>query len=47
MLPFTTDEEKEIAQKAADRLAHRAIAMDGTCLSRSFILFDFQNCGLT
>ena len=28
MLPFTTDEELEIAQNAA----HRAIAMDGTCL---------------
>jgi FAD/FMN-containing dehydrogenase len=31
MMLVTTDEELEIAQKAAHRMVHRAIAMDGTC----------------
>jgi len=45
MLVFTTDEELEIAQKAAHRIAHRAIEMDGTCSSLR-LLFSSQNLAL-
>ncbi|KAF8965848.1 hypothetical protein BDZ97DRAFT_1903908 [Flammula alnicola] len=31
LLLFKTDEELEIARKAASRIVHRAIALDGTC----------------
>jgi FAD linked oxidases, C-terminal domain len=48
MLLFTTDEELEIAQNAAHRIVHRAIAMDGTCLSPFLSLFSLTlDWGLT
>lgn len=42
MLLFTTEEELKIAQNAAHRLAHRAIAMDGTCLFTFLSLFSLS-----